>query len=90
MKENYKSVERKYRLDYWIGVGIANLSVAVSATALGFFIADHLNNRHDDRISNCKPCLFYMCNGWSNENYSNVLSCNIGFYFWNFILFNIT
>jgi predicted branched-subunit amino acid permease len=43
MKENYKGVERKYRLDFWIGVGAANLSVAVSATAFGFFIADHLN-----------------------------------------------
>jgi predicted branched-subunit amino acid permease len=43
MKENYKSVERKYRLDYWIGVGAANVSVAVSATALGFFIAEYLN-----------------------------------------------
>ena len=43
MKENYKSVQRKYRLDYWIGVGVANLSVAVSATAFGFLISDHLN-----------------------------------------------
>ena len=43
MKENYKSVERKYRLDFWIGVGVANLSVAVLATAFGFFIADYLS-----------------------------------------------
>jgi len=43
MKENYKSVERKYRLDFWIGVGFTNLLVAVSATAFGFFIADYLN-----------------------------------------------
>ena len=43
MKENYRSIERKYRLDYWIGVGTANLSVAVLATAFGFFIADYLN-----------------------------------------------
>ena len=43
MKENYRSIERKYRLDYWIGVGTANLSVAVSATAFGFFIAEYLN-----------------------------------------------
>ena len=43
MKENYKFVERKFRLDYWIGVGTANVSVAVSATAFGFFIADYLN-----------------------------------------------
>ena len=35
MKENYKFVERKFRLDYWIGVGTANVSVAVSATAFG-------------------------------------------------------
>jgi len=43
MKENYKSVERKYRLDFWIGVGTANLSVAILATMFGFFIADYLN-----------------------------------------------
>jgi len=43
MKENYKSVERKYRLDYWIGVGASNLSVAVLATIFGFFIADYLS-----------------------------------------------
>ena len=43
MRENYKSVERKYRLDYWIGVGASNLSVAVSATTFGFFIADYLS-----------------------------------------------
>jgi predicted branched-subunit amino acid permease len=43
MKENYKSVERRHRLDFWIGVGTANLSVAISATAFGFFIADYLN-----------------------------------------------
>ena len=43
MKQNYKSVERKYRVDFWIGVGAANLSVAISATAFGFFIADYLS-----------------------------------------------
>ena len=43
MKEIYKFVESKFRLDYWIGVGTANVSVAVSATAFGFFIADYLN-----------------------------------------------
>ena len=31
-------------MGFWgFGVGVANLSVAVLATALGFFIADHLN-----------------------------------------------
>ena len=43
MKDGYKKIDKKHRLDYWIGVGAANLTVAVSATALGFFIADYLN-----------------------------------------------
>jgi len=43
MKEKYTSVKRKYRLDFWIGIGAANLSVAVLATVFGFFIADYLN-----------------------------------------------
>ena len=60
MKENYKSVERKYRLDYWIGVGIANVSVAVSATALGFFIADHLNNNMMIGLAIVNP-VYFIC-----------------------------
>ena len=30
-------------MDYWIGVGVSNLSVAVAATVFGFFIADYLS-----------------------------------------------
>ena len=43
MKENYKTVQRKYRLDFWIGVGVSNLSVAIFATVFGFLIADYLS-----------------------------------------------
>ena len=60
MKENYKSVERKYRLDYWIGVGAANLSVAISATAFGFFIADHLNKDMIVGLAIVNP-VYFIC-----------------------------
>ena len=60
MKENYKSVERKYRLDYWIGVGAANLSVAVSATAFGFFIADYLNKDMMIGLAMVNP-IYFIC-----------------------------
>jgi predicted branched-subunit amino acid permease len=60
MKENYKSVERKYRLDYWIGVGAANLSVAVSATAFGFFIADYLNKDMMVGLAMVNP-IYFIC-----------------------------
>ena len=60
MKENYKSVDRKYRLDYWIGVGTANVSVAVSATALGFFIAEHLNSDMMIGLAIVNP-VYFIC-----------------------------
>tara|TARA_B100001057_G_scaffold318865_1_gene319171 strand:+ start:679 stop:1383 length:705 start_codon:yes stop_codon:yes gene_type:complete len=43
MKSNYESVEKKDRVDFWIGIGTATLSVSVLATILGFYLADYLN-----------------------------------------------
>tara|TARA_Y100000389_G_scaffold177601_1_gene190009 strand:+ start:447 stop:1151 length:705 start_codon:yes stop_codon:yes gene_type:complete len=60
MKENYKSVERKYRLDFWIGVGTANLSVAISATVFGFFIADYLNKDMMIGLAIVNP-VYFVC-----------------------------
>ena len=52
--------DRKYRLDYWIGVGAANLSVAVSATILGFFIADYLSKDMMIGLAIVNP-VYFMC-----------------------------
>ena len=60
MKENYKSVKRKYRLDYWIGVGTANLLVAISATVFGFFIADYLNKDMMVGLAIVNP-VYFIC-----------------------------
>tara|TARA_B100000029_G_scaffold509980_1_gene600423 strand:- start:2888 stop:3592 length:705 start_codon:yes stop_codon:yes gene_type:complete len=43
MKSNYEKVEKKDRVDFWIGIGSATLSVSVLATILGFYLADYLN-----------------------------------------------
>ena len=43
MKNNYASIERKYRIDYWIGIGCATWSIAIAATVLGFLAADYFN-----------------------------------------------
>ena len=43
MKSNYESIEKKDRVDFWIGIGSATWSVAVFSTALGFYISDYLN-----------------------------------------------
>ena len=43
MKSNYEKIEKKDRVDFWIGIGSATWSVAVLATILGFYLSDYLN-----------------------------------------------
>jgi len=43
MKSNYETIEKKDRVDFWIGVGSATWSVAVIATIVGFYLSDYLN-----------------------------------------------
>ena len=43
MKSNYESIEKKDRVDFWIGIGSATWSVAVIATIIGFYLSDYLN-----------------------------------------------
>ena len=43
MKSSYETIEKKDRVDFWIGIGSATWSVAVIATILGFYLSDYLN-----------------------------------------------
>ena len=43
MKSNYEKIEKKDRVDFWIGIGSATWSVAVLSTIFGFYLADYLN-----------------------------------------------
>ena len=38
-----KQLKKKDRVDFWIGIGSATLSVSVLATILGFYLSDYLN-----------------------------------------------
>ena len=43
MKSNYETIEKKDRVDFWIGIGSATWSVAVISTIVGFYLSDYLN-----------------------------------------------
>ena len=43
MKSNYETIEKKDRVDFWIGIGSATWSVAVLATIIGFYLSEYLN-----------------------------------------------
>jgi predicted branched-subunit amino acid permease len=43
MKSNYQSIEKKYRIDFWIGIGCTTWAVAIVSTIIGFLVSDYLN-----------------------------------------------
>ena len=42
-KESYKNINKRYRIDFWIGIGTGTISVAILTTVLGYLSADYLN-----------------------------------------------
>jgi len=42
-KSNYKKIDKQDRLDFWIGIGIANWLIGIFATIVGYFSAEYLN-----------------------------------------------
>jgi predicted branched-subunit amino acid permease len=42
-KDSYKKINKKHRIDFWIGIGIGTWSTAVLMTVIGYLAADYLN-----------------------------------------------
>ena len=38
LKSNYKKIEKKNRIDFWIGIGTATWLIAIFSTIIGFFL----------------------------------------------------
>ena len=60
MKNNYKSIAKENRIDYWIGVGTATWSIAIIATFIGFVTADFLNKDFMIGLAILNP-VYIMC-----------------------------
>ena len=43
MKSKYQTIEKKYRIDFWIGIGTGTWFIAITSTIIGFLISDYLN-----------------------------------------------
>ena len=43
MKSNYQSIEKKYRIDFWMGIGTGTWLIAITSTVIGFLVSDYLN-----------------------------------------------
>ena len=87
MKENYLEVERKHRLDFWIGVGTANLSVAVPFTVVGFILSDYLNKDLMIGLTIVNPVYFICVMIGAMKNIQMILSIILGSMFGVFFYF---
>ena len=43
MKSNYKKIEKKHRIDFWMGIGTGTWLTAIVSTIIGFLASDYLN-----------------------------------------------
>ena len=60
MKSNYEKIEKKDRVDFWIGIGSATWSVAVLATIVGFYLSDYLNKDMLMGLAILNP-IYFLC-----------------------------
>ena len=60
MKSNYKSIEKKNRIDFWIGIGCATWTTAVIGTFIGFYASDYLDKNIMMGLAILNP-IYFLC-----------------------------
>ena len=60
LKNNYKDIEKKYRVDFWIGIGTATWLIAIFSTIIGYFSADYLNKDAMIGLAIVNP-IYFLC-----------------------------
>ena len=60
LKSNYENIDRKFRIDFWMGIGTATWVVAIFSTVLGFISADYLNKDMMIGLAIINP-IYFMC-----------------------------
>ena len=69
-KDGYRKIDKKYRIDYWIGIGIGTWSTAVLMTILGYLLADYLNKDMMIGLAIVNPVYFFCMMIGSMRNIS--------------------
>ena len=59
MKDNYKSIEKKNRIDFWIGIGMGTWITAILMTMSGYLSADFLNKDMLIGLAIVNPVYFF-------------------------------
>ena len=58
-KEGYQKIDKKYRIDFWIGIGIGTWSTAVIMTIIGYLLSGYLNKDMMIGLAIVNPVYFF-------------------------------
>ena len=83
MKSNYKNIEKKHRIDFWIGIGSATWTTAVIGTFIGFYASDYLDKNVMMGLAILNPIYFLCMMVERNENLTNISISNIRIITWD-------
>ena len=59
LKSNYKKIDKKYRIDFWIGIGTATWLIGIFSTIIGYLSADYLNKDMLIGLAIVNPVYFF-------------------------------
>ena len=78
MKNNYETVNKKNRIDFWIGIGTATWCVAIIGTIIGFLASDYMNKNMMIGLAIVNPVYFSCMMAGSMKNIQISLSIVLG------------
>ena len=78
MKNNYEVVNKKNRIDFWIGIGTATWCVAILGTIIGYYASDYLNKDMMIGLAIVNPVYFSCMMVGSMKNLQVSLSIILG------------
>ena len=78
MRSNYKQIPKKHRIDYWIGIGSATVSVSVLGTYIGFSFSDYFNKDMMIGLAILNPVYFLCMMVGASKTIQITLSVSLG------------
>ena len=77
-KDSYKNINRKHRIDFWIGVGVGTWSTAILMTIAGYLSAEYLNKDMMVGLAIVNPVYFFCMMIGAMKNISISIAVILG------------
>jgi len=77
-KESYRKINKKHRIDFWIGIGIGTWSTAILMTIVGYLSAEYLNKDMLIGLAIVNPVYFFCMMIGAMKNLSISIAVILG------------